>query len=259
MVLFVCTWGSTAWSSMGLVLWPLLPDPYPSIHESSPGVWGQLCKQCCLSSRRTLLLTMPRRASTLSRSNMQSLLWAWELWASPGTCSSHDRQQPYMYFTIKKTPISPLPFILAEFKMLVPWMKPHDGQGKRWWDFAKLSEVSRRRTLRTENRKPQGRDKRKDSGVNGVPQMWSCWRRKRAQHGEGGAATMWRSNNGAGRRQAVPVQPTPEARQLLQCDQVSSELIPCVIPVKPTVLHLGLTQLTNTRATFQHLSFRAFP
>lgn len=32
--------------------------------------------------------------------------------------------------------------------------------------------------------------------------------------------------------------------------QLSDELIPSVIPVKPTVLHLGLTQLNNTRVTF---------
>lgn len=104
--------------------------------------------------------------------------------------------------------------------------------------------------LKEENGKPQGRDERKDSGINGVPQMRSRWRRNRARCGEGGAGMMWRRRNGAGRRQAAPVHPTPEARQLLQCDQLSAELIPSVIPVKPTVLHLALTQLNNTRVTF---------
>lgn len=47
------------------------------------------------------LLIMPRRASTLSRSNMQSLLWAWESWASPGTCSPHNHRQPCKSFTVK--------------------------------------------------------------------------------------------------------------------------------------------------------------
>lgn len=47
-----------------------------------------------------------------------------------------------------------------------------------------------------------------------------------------------------------PIHPTPEARQLLQCDQLSAELIPSAIPVKPVVLLLGLTRLNNTRVTF---------
>lgn len=59
------------------------------------------------------LLTMPRRASALSRSNTQSPLWVWELWAPPDTCSSHNHQQPRMSFTVKNTPVSSLSFILA--------------------------------------------------------------------------------------------------------------------------------------------------
>lgn len=55
----------------------------------------------------------------------------------------------------------------------------------------------------------------------------------------------------------APAQPTPKARQLLECDQLSTELIPSVIPVKPVALHFGLTQLNNTRVTFH--SFLAFP
>lgn len=50
--------------------------------------------------------------------------------------------------------------------------------------------------------------------------------------------------------QEAPVQPTPVAGQLLQRNQLSAGLTPTVIPIKPTVLHLGLTWLNNTRVTF---------
>ncbi|EOB02952.1 hypothetical protein Anapl_05344 [Anas platyrhynchos] len=44
-------------------------------------------------------------------------------------------------------------------------------RGKRIVGFCKAPEISGRRKHKTENGKPQGKDKRKDNGIKGIPQM----------------------------------------------------------------------------------------
>lgn len=86
--------------------------------------------------------------------------------------------------------------------------------------FCKAPEISGRRTHKTENGKPQGKNKRKDNGIKGIPQMEKEWGPVWGQRSKDDLQVKeWDWNDG--RRQVAPVQPTPEAKQLIQCDQMN--------------------------------------